>query len=138
MRALTRLEARLPISWPSATQLSDRMLVFTHRGIGFGAHQSFQYFGTTVTISAQIVTDGPSFQKSPKRYPPSPYAVKLTPLAKSGRRAALEHFLLLAICARSFREELESVAGDLGADACLLSVSLRPGGAEEIEPLGAW
>jgi hypothetical protein len=107
--------------------------------LGFGAYQNFQYTGTTttVTISAQIVT-GSRFPKIAEAILTRPYTIKLTPLAKSGRRAALELFLSLAICSRSFREELGSVAGDLGADAFLLSVCLRPRDVEEIEPLGAW
>src|SRR5262249_36248365 len=53
--------------------------------------QNFQYRGTTttVTISAQAMTTRPSFQKSPNRYPPGPYTIKLTPCAKGVRKEAL-------------------------------------------------
>src|SRR5262249_5341538 len=54
------------------------------------------------------------------------------------RRALLEHFLSPAVRSRSLRQQPGCVAVDLAADACLRSVCLRPGDAEETEPHGAW
>src|SRR5215510_5156556 len=69
---------------------------------------------TTVTISAQAMTMRPSFQKSPNRYPPGPYTIRLTPLAKGVRKDALAPMATPNIIGSAETPNSEAVAKPIG------------------------
>src|SRR5215471_9093780 len=69
---------------------------------------------TTVTISAQTVTTKPSLQKSPKRYPPGPYTIRVTPLVKGVRKDALAPMATPNIKGSAETPNSEAVARPIG------------------------
>jgi len=67
-----------------------------------------------VTISVQTMTIRPSFQKSPKRYPPGPYTIRLTPLAKGVRKEALAPMATPIIMGSAETPNSEALARPIG------------------------